>query len=75
MLREMFSGLHNHLKDREQDLMQELTSAKETASSLLQRRKSTATILRQTAERDPISLEESQILELKHQIKVRSVVM
>ena len=67
----MFSGLHDHLKDREKDLLQQLTSAKETASSLLQRRKSTATFLRQTAESDPTSFEESQILELKHQIKVR----
>ena len=69
-LQEMFNSLRNCLNEREQDLVQKLTSVKETASSLLKRRKSTAAFLRQMADGDLGSLEEGQILELKHQMKV-----
>ena len=69
-LQETFGNLHDHLNTREQSLIQKLGSVKETADSILQRRKSTATFLRQAAESSQTTLEESQILELKHQIKV-----
>ena len=69
-LQGIFSNLHDHLNTREQSLIQKLSSVKETAASILQRRKSTASFLRQAAESGQTTLEESQILELKHQIKV-----
>lgn len=69
-LQEIFSGLRDHLNSREQSLIQKLSSVKETADSILQRRRSTASFLRQAAESSQTTLEESQILELKHQIKV-----
>lgn len=69
-LQEIFSSLHDHLNAREQSLIQKLSSVKDVGASILERRKSTASFLRQTAESSQTTLEESQILELKHQIKV-----
>lgn len=71
-LQEIFSSLHDHLNAREQSLIQKLSSVKDMGDSILQRRKSTASFLRQAAESSQTTLEESQILELKHQIKVSS---
>ena len=69
-LQEIFSRLRDHLNAREQSLIEKLSSVREMATSTLQRRKTTASFLRQAAESSQTSLEESQILELKHQIKV-----
>ena len=66
----MFGTLRDHLAAREQDLIQKLHSAKETAAAILQRRKSTVSFLRQAADNDEVTLDEGQLLELKHQIKV-----
>lgn len=70
-IQKVFSSLRDHLNAREQDLIQKLKSIKETAGSILQRRKNTAALLHQAAESGSATLEESQILELKCQIKVR----
>lgn len=66
----MFSRLHDHLNVREQDLTKELNSTREKAASILLHRQSTSSSLRQAAENDEVMLNETQILELKHQIKV-----
>ena len=66
----MFGRLHDHLNAREQDLIKELNSVREKAASILRRRQSTSSSLRQAAENDEVMLNETQILELKHQIKV-----
>ena len=66
----MFSLLHDHLNAREQDLTEKLNSAREKAASILQHRQNTSSTLRQAAENDEAMLNETQILELKHQIKV-----
>lgn len=71
----MFSRLHDHLNAREQDLIEELNLVREKATSILQRRKSTASSLRQAAENDEDMLNETQILELKHQIKVSFLII
>ena len=58
-------GLHA----REEDIIRELQSVRQTAGLILQRRKATAICLRKLSE-NATKLEESQVQELKRQLKV-----
>lgn len=58
-------GLHA----REEDILRELQSVRQTASLILQRRKATAICLRKLSE-NATRLEDSQVQELKRQLKV-----
>jgi hypothetical protein len=68
-LRQAFITLHIGLNTREKDIARELQITRQTAGVILQRRHTTACILRQLAERAG-ELEETQVHELKKQIKV-----
>lgn len=58
-------GLHA----REEDIMRELQSVRQTAGLILQRRKATAICLRKLSE-NATRLEDTQVQELKRQLKV-----
>lgn len=59
------------LNTREEDVLRELQSVKQSASLILQRRKATAVCLRKLSE-NAMTLSESQLWELKCQLKVHN---
>lgn len=65
----VFAMLRIGLHAREADIMRELQSVRQTASLILQRRKATAICLRKLSE-NATRLEDSQVQELKRQLKV-----
>ena len=65
----VFAMLRIGLNAREEDIMRELQSVRQTASLILQRRKATAICLRKLSE-NATRLEEPQVQELKRQLKV-----
>ena len=68
-LRKVFTILRIGLSTREEDIFQEIQSIRQSASLILQRRKSTATSLRKLSE-FASHLEDGQVQELKKQLKV-----
>ena len=68
-LSRIFTTLRIGLNAREEDLLQEIHSVRESASAFLQRRRATSTCLRKLTELVG-SMEDAQIEELKKQLQV-----